>query len=184
MGAGMTIAEFLDAMGDTEPPTTAGRRAAFEAALANFESAVGHSLPDDYREFLSRCNGGHIGGKLWFKGPTPEGRTADAGVHHIGGFREEWYFSLPEHRECYDGRIPAELVWIMDDPFGNAICLGLVGQRRGRVYFWDHENEPGDDWDGRFDTADNLQLLANSFTDFVNGLRPNEDDDEDDDEDD
>lgn len=63
----------------------------------------------------------------------------------------------------------------MDDPFGNAICLGISGNERGKVYFWDHEMEPDDDWDGRLETAGNVQLIADSFTEFVAGLAPNDD---------
>jgi hypothetical protein len=65
----------------------------------------------------------------------------------------------------------------MDDPFGNAICLGVSGKHRGKVYFWDHEHEPDEeDWDGRVETAGNVKLLAASFTDFVAGSRELEDD--------
>jgi len=64
----------------------------------------------------------------------------------------------------------------MDDPFGNAICLGIAEKYRGRVYFWDHENEPDEElWDGEVDTAGNITLIANSFTDFVAGLQELED---------
>jgi hypothetical protein len=50
----------------------------------------------------------------------------------------------------------------------------VTGKHRGRVYFWDHEDEPDpDDWDGEVETADNISLLANSFTDFVAGLSSN-----------
>ena len=94
---------------------------------------------------------------------------------HIGGFREESYFSLESSRDTYqsDGlRIPKELVWITDDPFGNAICLSILAEHRGRVYFWDHENEPdADKWDGSIETAGNIDLLANSFKDFLSGLQ-------------
>ncbi len=165
----MTIDEFLAVIDDMQPPAPAEE-------LAAFERAIGHSLPNDYRQFLVGCNGGYVGGSRWFTGPTPEGKSADAGVHHIGGFRDEDYFSLAESQECYEGRIPKALLWIMDDPFGNAICIGLSGPHRGRVYFWDHENEPDDDWDGSVESAGNLQLLANSFTDFVAGLAPSADD--------
>lgn len=164
----MTIEEFLALIDDKQSPAPAKE-------LATFEGAIGHPLPDDYRRFLVACNGGYVGGSLWFKGPTPKGEAADAGVHHIGGFREEWHFSLPYHRECYDGRIPSDLVWVMDDPFGNAICVGLSGPHRGEVFFWDHENEPDDDWDGSLESAGNLQLLANTFTEFVAGLRQSDD---------
>ena len=142
--------------------------------MAALESTLGSRLPDDYRAFLFACNGGHVGGALWFKGPTPEGDLADAGVNHVGGFRKESHFSLAWFRQCYEGRIPESLLWIMDDPFGNAICLGISGQARGKIFFWDHENEPDGDWDGALESAGNIKLLANSFSDFVTGLRPHD----------
>jgi hypothetical protein len=164
----MTIDEFVAEIEEKLPPAPVD-------ALGAFEADIGQRLPDDYRRFLVMCNGGYVGGRLWFTGPNPEGRDTDAGVHHIGGFRQENYFSLASARDCYQGsdqRIPKALLWIMDDPFGNAICLGLTGKHRGRVYFWDHECEPDpDDWDGQVETAGNILLLANSFTDFVAGLR-------------
>ena len=139
-------------------------------ALEQFEAQIGHTLPDDYRHFLIQCNGGYVGGRYWFQGKNPEGKEVEAGVHHIGGFRDESHFSLPWHRDCYDGRIPDALLWINDDPFGNAICLGIADEHRGKVYFWDHENEPEEDWDGAVETAGNVTLIANSFTEFVAGL--------------
>jgi hypothetical protein len=123
------------------------------------------------------CNGGYLGGALWFTRPGLRGRHAHVGLHHIGGFRDESHFSLESARVCYQSpdemRIPLDLLWIMDDPFGNAFCLGLTGTSRGQVYFWDHEEEPDpDEWDGAMAGAENLLLLADSFTDFVAGLIP------------
>jgi hypothetical protein len=164
------VAEFLKHINKKKPPAPAKE-------LARLEAELGVALPGDYRQFLIECNGGHVGGALWFRGPTPEGQRADAGVHHVGGFRKQSYFSLDWARRCYQDddelRIPRELLWIMDDPFGNAICLGITGPYRGGVYFWDHEEEPDpEEWDGSVETAGNLQLLAKSFTDFVAGLAP------------
>jgi hypothetical protein len=49
--------------------------------------------------------------------------------------------------------------------------VGLTGQHHGRVYFWDHENEPDpEEWDGEVETAGNTDLLASSFTACVAGL--------------
>jgi len=67
-------------------------------------------------------------------------------------------------------------MWIMDDPFGNAICLAVRGDGKGKVYFWDHENEPSDGWDGSVEGAGNVQLLANSFSEFVRRLQLTSDD--------
>jgi hypothetical protein len=164
----MTIEDFLSKINKKEPP-------AQESSVTGFERTVGHSLPKDYRDFLIQCNGGHVGGRLWFKGPTPNGDSADAGIHHIGGFRNESYFSLGQKHVTYQVNnlwIPKDLIWIMDDPFGNAICLGISEKYRGQVYFWDHENiSKEDEWDGRVESARNLQLLSNTFGEFIAGLK-------------
>jgi hypothetical protein len=168
----MQVAEFLDQIEDKAPPTP-------WAEVARLEQLLGSQLPSAYRDFLLACNGGFVGGALWFNGPTPEGKPADAGVHHIGGFRtEKSYFSLEDSASVYEGRIPRDLMWIMDDPFSNAICLGFTGEHHGKVFFWDHEQEPDSaSWDGGLETAGNVSLLANNFIDFVTGLQPNEEDD-------
>ena len=86
----------------------------------------------------------------------------------MGGVAE-----LVENRDCYqisERRIPCELLWIADNDFSAAFCIGLTGEHRGKIYFWDNDNEPGSRWDGRFETADNITLLANSFTEFIGGL--------------
>ena len=83
----MTVAEFLEVIENKAPPAPVDQVAALEHEL-------GVNLPDDYRRFLIECNGGYVGGALWFNGPTPDGSSADAGVHHIGGFRTEKYFSI------------------------------------------------------------------------------------------
>ncbi len=93
-------------------------------------------------------------------------------MENPGQFRVE-INTLGSYRVCYETRIPRDLLWIMDDPFGNAICLGLRGECRGKIYFWDHKHEPAvGKWDGEVDTAENVTLIAASFTDFVNGLAP------------
>jgi hypothetical protein len=140
-----------------------------------FEAEIGTTLPADYRRFLQRRNGGYLD---WyqFNGPTPEGRSWSAVVSHVGGLREEFDLSLRSARGCYQGselQIPRPLLWIMGDPGGNGICLGLTGRYRGRVYFWIHDEQPDpQEWDGGVETAGNVILLANSLTDFVAGLVP------------
>ncbi|HEV7406713.1 MAG TPA: SMI1/KNR4 family protein [Chthoniobacteraceae bacterium] len=137
--------------------------------LLALEEGIGERLPEDYREFLIACNGGSLGGRLWFY--KAGSVLPDAAPHHVGGLRPEPPFSLLARLHALHGRIPIDLMWIMDDAFGNAICLGVAGELHGRVYFWDHEKEPAAGaWDGRLDTAVNVRLLAGSFTEFVAGL--------------
>jgi hypothetical protein len=161
----MTVDEFVGEIKNSAPSASAEK-------VAELEVLVGFPIPTDYRQFLLHCNGGYVGGALWYQGPAPDGRPADAGVHHVGGLRDESCYSLLRNQETYFGRIPHGLMWIMDDPFGNAICLRLVGPHRGGIYFWDHEHEPySNGWTGDIDTAQNIFLIASSFSAFVAGLK-------------
>ncbi|ADB19035.1 conserved hypothetical protein [Pirellula staleyi DSM 6068] len=160
----MKIDEFIAEVKKKSPPASADE-------VARFEAEIGGKLPEDYRYFLIHCNGGYVGGRYWYQGKDQEGQVVEAGVHHIGGFRDESYFSLDRARERYEGRIPESLIWIHDDPFGNAICLGIAESVRGRIFFWDHEDEPDEEWNGSVESAGNITLLANSFTEYIAGLR-------------
>ena len=159
----MTIDEFIAQIDDKQPPAPSER-------VTAFERTIGGPLPDDYRAFVIACNGGYLGGALPFRIP-PDNNSS---VNHIGGLRDEDYFSLELACETYDGRIPRDLIWIMDDPGGNALCLGIGREHRGRVYFWSHEFEPDDEWDGMVESAGNVTLIASSFTEFVGGLQRRE----------
>ena len=145
------------------------------AEVEAFEAEIGTPLPDDYRQFLLRSNGGRLD---WypFDGPTPDGKTWPVVISDVGGLWEESDLSLRAARRCYQGselQIPRRLLWIMGDPSGNGICLGLTGGYRGRVYFWIHDEQPvPEEWDGEVETAGNVVLLADSFTDFVAGVGP------------
>jgi hypothetical protein len=165
----MTTEELLAAVQDKAPPAPPDR-------LAAFESAIGCPLPEDYRRFLVACNGGYASGKVLFLGTAPEGGPV-AGVHHVGGFREDYATSLEARRVGYQTGnpppIPRDLIWIMDDPSGNPICLGIAGGYRGQVYFGDHERGPDPDtWDGRVESAGCFTRLTDSFAAFVAGLCP------------
>jgi hypothetical protein len=41
-----------------------------------------------------------------------------------------------------------------------------------KVYLWNHESEPDpESWNGKVESADNIDLISGSFDDFVAGLR-------------
>jgi hypothetical protein len=153
----MTIPEFIAQMSQREPPAS-------EAELAQFESTIGCRLPEDYRQFLAAVNGGMVEDDKFCSG-TEEGGIC---IYGIGGIPD-----LIENHEEYqisEQRIPRELLWIMDDAFSRAVCIGITPPYRGKVYLWDSDNEPGSKWDGRVETSGNISLLANSFTEFIAGL--------------
>jgi cell wall assembly regulator SMI1 len=141
----MNLDDFLSHVRDKKPLDS-------DAEIVRFEVALGERLPADYREFLFRCNGGYAGDSLWYY-------ERDVGVHHIGGFREESCFSLSAHCDSLREFLPSDVIPIADDPFGNAICLGIRGEKKGKVYFWDHES-----------AEDEPELVSGSFAEFVSKL--------------
>ena len=136
-----------------------------EQEIASVESQLGFSLPGDYRNFLLSHNGGR---------PEPRGfaiesdKPNDRSVVH--------YFFCANKGDVYDlvtwakrarGRIPANLLPVALDPFGNLICLSVSGGERGKVYFWDHEREAGESDSPGYD---NVYFVADSFRDFLDSL--------------
>lgn len=132
-----------------------------EAAIAAFEASRGFPLPSDYREFLLTTNGGKPEPGA-FQLALRSGPYTDSVVH--------WFHALGHDLESTADemarRVPPELLPIASDPGGNLVCLGVAGDARGKVYFWDHEHE-------RYPTGwSNVDLVADSFNAFLRGLTP------------
>jgi len=133
--------------------------------LEQFEAVLGTTLPDDYRQFLIQHNGGK---------PTPSVFTisvdeGDAMLHQVYGLHEgSLHTRLDRAYQTYRDRMPRSLIPIADDPGGNAVCLGIHGNERGKIYFWDHEMEADEDEEPTFE---NVYLVAESFMVFLQSLK-------------
>jgi hypothetical protein len=130
-------------------------RDANEADVSHFEMSIAARLPDDYRDFLLRYNGGY---------PRPSKfRGGDEVLSHFFGLWQkhaDLNYELLAHR----GFIPEGTIPIASDPFGNSILLEVARPNLGRIWFWDHERSG--------EPAKAVSLLANSFTEFVESLVP------------
>jgi len=131
----------------------ADHRNATEVDVTHFEMAIAARLPDDYRDFLLRYNGGY---------PSPNGfRGGEEVLNHFFGLWQkhaDLNYELLAHR----GFIPEGMIPIASDPFGNAILLEVTRPNRGRIWFWDHERSG--------EPAQAVSLLADTFTKFVESL--------------
>jgi cell wall assembly regulator SMI1 len=137
--------------------------------ITKFEEEIGYELPEDYKKFLLEHNGGR---------PSPEGFSFEYRdskkssslldfFYGIQGETEEHY-DLATNNQDFKGRIPSDMLVIACDQAGNQICLGLFGNVKGKIYFWDHEEEAVSEGDPP--VYGNLYFIANSFSEFVNGL--------------
>jgi hypothetical protein len=130
-------------------------RDATEVDVSHFEMGIAARLPDDYREFLIRHNGGY---------PEPSGfRGGNDVLNFFFGLWQK-HADLNYETLAHRGFIPEGLIPIACDPGGNLVLLEIARPHRGRVWFWDHEQS------GERDKA--VSLLANSFTEFVASLVP------------
>jgi hypothetical protein len=128
-----------------------------------FEAEIGTTLPDEYRRFLLRCNGGKVD---WyrFEGLTPEGKSWTAVISDVGGLREEPELSLRFTRSCYQGhqlQIPRTLLWIMGDR-----PRSIRSTRPTAAAGLQREDIDGDIGPGRGDDTDysgNVRRLAAQF---------------------
>jgi hypothetical protein len=132
--------------------------------IAKFESLINAKLPEDYKQFLLKYNGGHpvYDGYRLVK-PINE-KTNEAGI--------DWFYALYDGDVCniskqfYRSReeLPEEVIPIGSDS-GGKVCLGIAGEYYGQVYYWTTN------WSfWKEEDLNYLFLIANSFTEFVNKL--------------
>jgi hypothetical protein len=139
--------------------------------IAQFEARRGVLLPPDYKQFLLNSNGGYPTPNVF---EVPEWHGHGNSVMSFYGIHDGPKVKrLDWACEVYDERIPADLIPIAYDANGNAICIGWKGEREGKIYFWDHEDEL--DEDGLFvQDYRNVYLVANSLQEFLDSLMTHE----------
>lgn len=137
-----------------------------EATVAAYEQRWGIKFPDSYRDFLLKINGGIPEKKFFsYKESKDDGSLIDV---FFGIIEERRYSLLLNHLVTYDNRVPLNMLPIADDPGGNLLLLSISGSDYGKVYFWDHEMEADE---GETPDYRNLKLIADSFEEFINGLK-------------
>ncbi len=141
------------------------RKRLSEQDIAEAEEELGLSLPVQYRDFLSKHNGGHPEPNAF---PIENNPSDDHGlVHYFLCVKENDVYNLVDWVKRFHDRIPSGFLPIAVDPGGNLICLSTIGKNAGKVYFWDHEEEARE---GEVPGYDNVYFIANSFSEFLGSL--------------
>ena len=131
--------------------------------IAEFESVIQGSLPEDYKRFLKEENGGRPSPDI-FRFKTKDGNEEDSVLHYFFALYEGRVGSIERSFGFMKGRIPADYLAIATDSFGNMILLRTALRGLGKVYFWDHEKE---DEDADMPTLKNMTAIAASFSEFI-----------------
>lgn len=142
-----------------------------EQKLSKFETKIAYRLPEDYRKFMLRQNGGTPVMEMMFSFQE-SGKNSDSVIDSFYAIAAEAdVTTISEAVETYivSGRIPSSLLPIADDQFGNQLCIDVSGETRGAVYFWNHERESS-----VHDTSlvFPLSLISGSFDHFLGLLVP------------
>jgi len=128
-----------------------------------FEDEHHFEFPEEYRNFLMRHNGGYPNPNIFrmmIRGEKNEGM-----IHRFLRISHSEIDGIYHYINIYKKRIPDDFLPIAYDPGGNLILIGILGNRRGKIYFWDHENE------SESPIYDNVHLISNSFDIFINSFK-------------
>lgn len=131
--------------------------------IGRLEQDVG-PIPAAYAAFLLRTNGG-------MPHPSPLLTRDNARVvnfffplNHPPSFTD----GLQAVRSLYATRVPAHTLPIASAGGGDLLLIGLAGERRGRIYYWDHDLEC--DADDAADYFDNVECVAGSIDTLLDRL--------------
>ena len=156
-----------------------------ETEITDIEHQWQFQLPTEYRRFLSQNGAVAFNEYVDF---TPIRRlpisVSSTGIGHFGmffgkGSSDDDVYSLLWNIHRYSGRMPPTLIPIGGVGNGSLICLCVVGPEKGKIYYWDHTNEPLDEETYLEDFGEamspeakfqNVHLIADSFEDFLERL--------------
>jgi hypothetical protein len=125
--------------------------------IERLQQRLGRPLPAAYLDYLGHQDGGQLA-------DNTEVVNIIFGLGDVPDWANLWH-----KLETFHDRIPAWLLLVAQDAFGNLFALSLRDQDLGSVWFWDHEEEADE---GEPPTEDNLTLKAPDWQTFLDSLRP------------
>lgn len=132
--------------------------------IKKFENLIQAKLPEDYRSFLLKYNGGHpIRDTFSLIEPINE-KNKEAGIDCFFALYGGEVCNISNEFKYSRKKIPDELLPIGCDS-GGKICLGVRGDYLGKLYYW---TTNWSSWSE--DDLNYLYLIANSWADFITGL--------------
>ncbi len=138
--------------------------------IEKVEAELEIKLPQDYKSFLVKHNGGQPkDGIKFMKKDHTDDIAWDFPINVFFGIDEnDTSYELLTMYAIFCDRMPSQLIPIADDGIGNKICIGIHGEYFGKVYLWKFDGENKEDEEPTFD---NIDMLAENFEEFTNHLK-------------
>jgi cell wall assembly regulator SMI1 len=142
-----------------------------ENDIEKFEKSLNIKLPEDYKAFMLKNNGGKPEVEIGYYvfdftdiSRNQENSTALREFYSIVYEKpDNYYIDIIDTYENYieEEQLPKNILPIGDDPLGNEIGICVSGENYGKIYFCDHES---------YDENDFMIMspVADSFSEFLN----------------
>jgi hypothetical protein len=146
-----------------------------EEHVIHFEQQIGARLPEEYRQFLIRYNGGQFEKKdiRFFNHFTETKQFADLNCLH--GISSENNKMMGVVLQSSSSRQPPQVIVIGNNSGTGLFCLAVRGENYGKIYFWDAQiiygyiEEEEEASEAERD-MNNVFWLADSFHEFIEKL--------------
>lgn len=139
--------------------------------MHKIEKENGYHISSDYKSFINEY------GECWIEDNVytylrekPVWLVGESVPVELFYGLEQNDYDIREAIKTYNEQLPEQIIPIADADGGDLICLDVSEINQGKIYFWDHELR---------DREQDLFLIADTFTEFIEGLFVVEDDDED-----
>lgn len=144
-----------------------GHGAPDDKVVEALERRIGAGLPQDYREFIFKYNGGYPVPDVFGFMDEIKGRMDASDVNRFLSIGIGGYESIENYLNVYSGRVPCEYLPVAHDSGGNLILIKVLGEGVGGVFFWDHEQEVDS---GEKASEYNIYSVSDSFNGFLSSL--------------
>ena len=135
-----------------------------DSFLKAVEEMWGYALPKSYRLFLLNNKESRPEKNLF----SFKNKSGGSCLNEFFGIKKDFNNNILLKQKYAGYRIPENFLPIASDVYGNLILISVKNADRGKIYFWDHEMEADN---GETPDYSNLTLIADSFDEFINGLR-------------
>jgi len=137
--------------------------------IAQWENSTGRKLPEDYKKFMSRYDGGRIFPLIFDRKIPPDVYSMGAPETFLNMFYPWETVAGIWNGEIFDKRTPPDFIVIGSSPGSVEVVLSLANETYGKIFLWLHSQS---DWGAC--NNNHVWPQEESFRAFVESLYEND----------